>query len=128
MQQGQEQVCDELWELFALDGGQMPVVIFNGPICTTTGLYRVTELDVAQARMLVRTHGYMSAVGHEASAQVLSSVLEVDVPMNRIEYEQKVGQQAIALKLDVRPPEGQILTAKEMYDVGFSLQLLMRLE
>jgi len=105
-----------------------PVVLFNGPICTTTGLYRVTLLDVEEAKELIQTFGFVSAVGHHGSAEVLSRVLEAEVPMNRIEYSQKIGQKAIALKLKIRPPEGLILSASEMAQIGFELLLLERLE
>ncbi|HHT67985.1 MAG TPA: YddF family protein [Firmicutes bacterium] len=120
--------CEELQELLLLDGSQLPVVLFNGPICTTAGLYRVTDIDVDEARLLISIYGFESAVGHEASAQVFSNILETDVPMNRIEYVQKVGQKAIALKLKIRPEEGRILSASEMFQIGFVLQLMERLE
>jgi len=126
--EGQVQVFGELQEFLRVEGADLPVVLFNGPVCTTAGLYRVTDIDVAEARQLIQIHGYMSAVGHHASAEVLSSILQVDVPMNRIEYRQKIGQKAIALKLNVRPPEGRILTAAEMFQIGFGLQLLERLD
>lgn len=120
--------CEEIQDLLLLDGGYLPVVPFNGPICTTAGLFRVTDLDAKEARQLIRDFGFVSAVGHEASATVLSSILEIDVPMNRIEYVQKIGQKAIALKLKIRPEEGRILTAAEMFQIGFGLQLMERLD
>ena len=120
--------CEELQEPLLLGGEYLPVVLFNGPICTSAGLFRVTDLEVDEARQLIRNFGFISAVGHEASAEVLSYILEVDVPMNRIEYVQKLGQKAIALKLTIRPEEGRILTAAEMFQVGFGLQLMDRLD
>lgn len=108
-------------------GNTYPIAIFNGPVCTTNGLYRISDLGVEEAKELIARHGFESAVGHEASAQVLSAILEVEVPMKRIEYSQAVGQKAIALKLNVRPPEGQILSAEEMFKVGFELKLLERI-
>lgn len=119
---------DDLWELLALDGMHSPIALFNGPICTTTGLYRITEISQEEARSLVARYGFVSAVGHRATAEVFSSVLQVEVPMNRIQYEQQVGQKAIALKLNIRPPEGELLSVDEMLNVGFELQLLQRLE
>ncbi len=119
---------EDLEDLLLLRGENYPIVLFNGPICTTTGLYRVTLLSIDEARELIQTFGFVSAVGHRASAEVLSQVLEAEVPMNRIEYQQKIGQKAIALKLRIRPPEGLILTASEMLQIGFDLVLLERLE
>lgn len=120
--------AEELQELRLADGIQYPVVLFNGPVCTAEGLYRVSELDFEEARRLVCRWGFESAVGHVASAEVLSAVLGVPVPMNRVDYVQKAGQMAIALKLNKRPEEGRILTVAEIYAVGFCLQLLERLD
>ncbi|NLL41772.1 MAG: DUF1874 domain-containing protein [Firmicutes bacterium] len=120
-------LTEELQELPLTEGEQIPVVLFNGPICTATGLYRLSDLDFDEARFLVRFYGFESAVGHESSAEVLSSVLGVDVPMNRVDYVQRIGQKAIVLKLNKRPEEGRILNTAEIYAVGFCLQLLERL-
>jgi hypothetical protein len=48
--------------------------------------------------------------------------------MNRIEFRQQVGQKAIALKLNHRPPEGQILNKQQIEEIGFTLKLIERLE
>lgn len=109
-------------------GETTPVVLLNGPVCTSTGLFRVSELQVEEARRLVRLHGWVSAVGHEATAALLSRILDIEVPRNRVEYEQRPGQLAIALKLNQRAPEGQILSEDEMLRIGFSLLLLERIE
>lgn len=106
---------------------KQPVVLFNGPIITANGTFRMTDLGVEKARRLVQRHGFVSAIGHDASARVLSDILQVSVPKKRIEYKQAVGQKAIALKLNVRPPEGEVLNRVEMHEVGFSLKLIERI-
>lgn len=111
-----------------MDEGKLPVAIFNGPICTTNGLYRISEITIQEAQDLIKTHGFVSAVGHKASAEVLSAVLKAQIPMNRIQFSQSVGQKAIALMLNSRPPEGTVLSTKEMLAVGFTLKLMERLE
>ena len=100
----QLELAEDVLELLALDGDVLPVVLLNGPVVTSTGLYRVREVDVEEARRLVRLYGWVSAVGHAATAAVFSRILAVDVPMNRVEYTQRAGQLAIALKLHQRGP------------------------
>ena len=124
----QFELAEDVFELLTLDGELLPVVLFNGPVVTTTGQYRVRELDVEEAQRLVRLYGWVSAVGHEAAAAVFSRVLGLEVPMNRVQYRQRVGQLAIALTLRERPPEGQVLSVEEMLQIGFSLLLMERLE
>ncbi|NLJ79744.1 MAG: YddF family protein [Firmicutes bacterium] len=124
----QEDYTSDLEDLRRLEGCSLPVVIFNGPVCTNNGLYRLSDLGLAEARKLLAEKEFISAVGHQASAEVLSALLGVEIPLNRIEYYQLAGQDAIALNLNQRPPEGQILDAEEMLAVGFTLKLLERLQ
>ncbi|MDI9440889.1 MAG: YddF family protein [Firmicutes bacterium] len=105
----------------------LPVAIFNGLVCTSNGLYRISDLTPEEGRELIARHGFVSAVGHAASAAVLSEVLGVEIEMNRIQYRQQVNQKAIALVLKVRPPEGEILNAEQMREIGFDLKLMERL-
>ena len=111
-----------------MDEGKLPVAIFNGPICTTNGLYRVSEITPREAQALIETYGFVSAVGHKASAEVLSAILNTEIPMNRIQFTQSVGQKAVALMLNTRSPEGTVLSTAEMLEVGFTLKLMERLE
>ena len=107
---------------------QLPIAIYNGTVFTTNGLYRISSLGVSEARALVQGCRVESAVGHQGAAELLSDVLGLTVPMRRIAFEQQVGQKAIALKLNVRPEEGAILTREETEAIGYELRLIERLE
>lgn len=104
-----------------------PIALLNTSILTTDGEYTMHTIPVDQARELVQDEaGYISAIGHESTASILSTLLGVDVPVNRILFEQAVGQQVIVFKLNGRPPEGQILTEAEIKEIGYSFKLLIR--
>lgn len=105
-----------------------PIVFFNGTVVTTNGLYRITDLPLDEARKLAAEHDRISAIGHEATAEVLSEILGVHVPFNRIQFRQEVGQQAIVFKLNVRPVEGVILSKDQIEEIGYSLKLMERLD
>ncbi len=83
-------------------------------------------LGVERARELVRG-GFVSAVGHPASAQFLAAQLGVEVPLNRVAIERQPGDRAVVLRLKGRLPEGAVLTAEQMRDLPFELALLTRL-
>lgn len=110
------------------ENAKMPVAIFNGVIVTTNGLYSVSDIDIVTARKYIKQNGFISAIGHEATAQVLSEILGITIPVNRVELQQQVGQKAIALKLNHRAPEGQILNKQQIMEVGFTLKLIERLK
>lgn len=106
----------------------MKVGIFNGTVATTNGLYRVSDLSDNEARRLLAENGYVSAIGHESTAKIISELMGMDIPMNRINFTQKVGQKAVVFKLNRRPEEGAVLSREQVESVGYSFKLMERLE
>lgn len=106
----------------------LPVALFNGTVVTTNGLYRICDINVVEAKALIKKHDFISAIGHEGTANIMSDLLGVDISLNRIRFEQQVKQYAIVLKLNVRPAEGAILTKEEVIDIGYKLKLMERIE
>ena len=106
----------------------MKVGIFNGTVATTNGLYRVSDLSIRDAKKLLRENGYISAIGHESTAKIISELMEMDIPMNRIDFTQMVGQKAVVFKLNRRPKEGTVLSRAQVEEVGYSFKLMERLE
>lgn len=107
---------------------KLPVALFNGTIATTNGLYRIKDIDVDTARTYIKKNGFISAIGHGATAEIMSDLFELKVPMNRIQFHQEIGQIAIVFKLNERPAEGVLLTREELESVGYSLKIMERFE
>ena len=106
----------------------MPVGVLNTSILTAYGTFEYVEITLDQAQALVcGTGGFLSAVGHESTAQILTALLGVEVPVNRIQFAQGAGQAALVFKLNGRAPEGVILTAKQIEEIGYSFGKLTRL-
>ncbi|MBI2806664.1 MAG: DUF1874 domain-containing protein [Planctomycetes bacterium] len=101
------------------------VFILNTPILTAFGEWRFEPLAIDQAKAIIRL-GFVSAVGHAASAQFLTLQLGVEVPVNRVAIEMQPGDQAVVLRLQGRLPEGKVLTEDEMKALPFELGLLTR--
>lgn len=103
-------------------------VILNTSILTTFGTYTYEESTLEEARELVRADRYCSAVGHQATADILTDLLGVPIPMNRnrIAYEQPVGELVLVFKLRGRPPEGVVLDRAGVEAAGYGFGLLMR--
>jgi hypothetical protein len=103
----------------------MKPTILNTSILTSFGSFDYTEISLEEAQEAVKD-GFDSAVGHQSTCEVLSTLLEVNVPLNRVQYEQKTGDTALVFKLNGRPEEGKILTAEEINSIGFSFGLLVK--
>lgn len=102
------------------------IVIFNTTILTDFGSYDYSEISLDEAKDLVK-NGFRSAIGHQATCDVISKLLEVDIEMNRINYKQKDGETVLVFKLKGRPEEGKILTADEIEEIGYTFGLLKKL-
>ena len=104
-----------------------PITLLNAPILTTCGSFHMHEIRVHRARNLVAAHGFESAIGHMATAQLMSNLLKIACPMERREYRQQVGDLVVVLRLRTRLPEGTtLITLAEFESVGYSLTLLER--
>lgn len=105
------------------------LALLNTSILTTAGAYRLIDITLDDARRIVSDHAgnLDSAIGHQSTAEIMTTLLGVDVPVNRQMFAQEVGQQALVFKLNGRPQEGKILSAEEIETIGYKFQLLTRL-
>lgn len=78
------------------------------------------------AKTLITGNAWQSAIGHASTAEILSDLLGVLVPVARIQYEQQPGEQALVFKLRGRAPEGVILDRSQIEEIGYDFGLLTR--
>lgn len=101
--------------------------LLNSPILTAYGLWQFRPLSEKEAQQLA-AQGFISAIGHEASALLLSQRLQQSVATQRISVTMEPQDQAIVLRLTTRLPEGKVLSAEELAVIPCELGLLERLE
>lgn len=105
-----------------------PVAVLNTSIVTADGSFTLETISLDEAKALVADPAeVLSAVGHESTSQILTELLGVTVPVNRIQFAQQQGQVALVFKLHGRPQEGTILSREEIEAVGYSFKKLTRL-
>ncbi len=84
---------------------------------------RLRHISLQEAREIVATDVAESYIGHQATADVLSVLLGIPVPMRRAELHVSQGR-LIIFGLARRLPEGAVLrTPEEIEAVGYSLYL-----
>lgn len=105
----------------------MKLAILNTSILTTAGTYALDDITLEKAKELVSTNELDSAVGHQSTAEIMTTLLGVEIPVNRQMFAQQPGQQALVFKLNGRPEEGKILTVDEIEQIGYKFQLLSRI-
>jgi hypothetical protein len=104
------------------------ITLLNAAILTSFGAYSFLDVSQAEAKKLVKSRGFVSAIGHAPTASLVSKLLEIECPMNRIHFVQEPGQDALIFRLAQRLPEGVVLlTEQELLEIGFSFGLLKRI-
>lgn len=104
------------------------LAVLNTSIITADGGYTLRTISLDEARAYVDRAGGLidSAVGHAATAAILTDLLGVEVPVNRQQYVQGPGEWALVFKLDGRLAEGAILDRATVEQIGYTLKLLTR--
>lgn len=78
---------------------------------------KVRPTSPEDARKLLVTQRWESAVGHEATAKILSEILGVTVPAQRKAIKLQIGDAVLVFQLLQRLPEGKILNEEELREV-----------
>lgn len=103
-----------------------PVAVLGSSIVTANGLFSRRAIPAQRAKELVEGD-FISYVGHLATCEILSTLLGVEIPMNRGQFSQRVGQKALIFKLNGRPAPGVELSREDLEEIGFSFFELTRL-
>jgi hypothetical protein len=105
----------------------------NAPVLTTFGTFRFEKLSLQQAQSLIKEFAsdeakrVESAIGHAATAEVLTQLLDYRVETNRVEFIQTFEDAALVFKLKRMAPEGVVLNREEIERIGFEFGLLTKM-
>ena len=102
----------------------LPVAVLNTTILTNDGEFTLKTITLEEAKEILKGKEILSAVGHESTSQILTKLLEREIPLNRIQFKQEKGQKALCFKLLGRPEEGKILSLEDIEKIGYELKLL----
>lgn len=107
----------------------MTLGLLNESIIVEDGTYKLRTIYLSEARELVsEANGdILSAIEHQPTAEIMSDLLGITVKVNRITFKQEIGQQALIFKMNYWPEESIVFTKEEIEKMGFSFQLLTRL-
>jgi hypothetical protein len=103
------------------------IFILNTPILTDWGEYKFSKISLGEVKSLLQGD-FVSAVGHEGTASLMSRLTGISIPVNRIAVKMQVGDQAIVFRVLTRLPEGKILTSEELQTIPYEFGLLRKVQ
>ncbi|MEM2294314.1 MAG: DUF1874 domain-containing protein [Nitrososphaerota archaeon] len=74
----------------------------------------VIKLDDEAAKRTVEGSEFISIVGHESTAKMMTELLGVPIPVNRSMVQLEPGDIVLVFQIMVRLPEGKVLTLEEL--------------
>ena len=85
-------------------------------------LIKAKEITVEEARDLLKNNNFVSAIGHESTAQALSNIFGINIPYNRIQIFLDDGDKLISIILKKRLEEGKVIkTVEELEQIGYDI-------
>jgi len=102
------------------------IYIINSPVLTDFGTYTYTPCSVEDVRNILYQNEWLSAIGYEATAQLLSELFGMKIPCNRIDIRQGLNDTLVVFKPLKRLEAGKIYSAKEIEDIGYEFGLLKK--
>jgi hypothetical protein len=107
----------------------MTIYILSAPVLTDWGTYVFCEgskQNIEEITRRMTRDGFISAVGHEGTAQLLSQILGISIPTSRISVKMETGDIAVVFRVLERLPEGRVLTKEELEKVPYSLGIMTK--
>lgn len=87
-------------------------------------ILKVEEISLTRVKNILGSNEYVSAIGHESTAQFLSMLLGMSIPFNRIEIKAMPGDSIIVFQILKRLPEGKILSIEELKSIPYRFFLV----
>lgn len=103
------------------------ITLLNTSILTAFGKFEYKSATLAEIKSLLADTEFQSAIGHDAVAEILTNLINKPVVVNRIAYEQNIGDIAIVFKLKGRAPEGKIFNREEVEKIGYDFGILTKI-
>ena len=84
----------------------------------------VKEVETEDVRKILLNSGFVSAIGHSSTAQVLTQILGFEIPVNRIPIKLTDKDILIVFQLLSRLEEGKILTKEELEKLTYKFYVV----
>lgn len=104
--------------------GDKNIFVLNTPVLTNYGVFKFEKIEKEIAKKLLANNSFISAVGHKGTADILTQLLGIEIPNNRVAITMQPGDKAVVFRLLTRLEEGKILSLDDLKNLPFEFALL----
>ena len=104
------------------------IYVINSPVITSFGEYSYSTTSVDEIKYILDNNEFISVVGHQETATLLTRILGVKIEFNRISVFQEIGDLFIVIKPKTRLDAYKEYTDLEIENIGYELGILCRLK
>jgi hypothetical protein len=100
----------------------MKIIISNSfslNMIETPNTIKVEEISAEETKKILSNTNWKSVVGHESTAQILTQILGLPVPMNRQAIKLSKEDILVVFQLLERLPEGKVLSEEELKTIPY---------
>lgn len=91
------------------------------------GIIEIKKIDLEQAKEILSNNSFISAIGHQSTADILKTLLDLDISMNRIAIKLQTDDTLIVFQVNQRLNEGAVLSKEEIEKLPYSFYLVRKL-
>lgn len=84
----------------------------------------IRKWKLSEVRDLLMREEFVSAIGHKATAEFLSKLLGIEIPMNRIMVKLGISDTILVFQLGVRLEEGKVLSEDEIRNIPYEFYVI----
>jgi hypothetical protein len=84
----------------------------------------VSESSVEEVKQLLNGCDYISGIGHQSTAQLLTKMLQLPIETNRIQISLEPGDKLVVFQLLLRLQEGVVLDEIELQKIPFKFYVV----
>lgn len=99
------------------------------PVQDKEAVFKIKRVTKEEAREIAKNAHIVSAIGHQATAQLMSLLLDMPVQTNRVSVYFNPNDEALAFVLKQRLQEGQVINSiDELEKIGYDLFYVIRIQ
>jgi len=85
---------------------------------------KVNEVSLETVKTVLAQQSWTSAVGHQSTCEVLTHLLDMSVPCNRVAIKLQYNDILLVFQLLVRLEEGKVLSSSELKTLPYKFYLI----